>query len=144
MIRPAVVEDAAAVAHVHRSSRAEAYAHLGPQREITVERWVELLSDGSRTWVWEQDGAVLGFASVAAALLAALYVLPGAQGRRIGTALLDFAVGHGARELWVYEDHPRARAFYAREGWVAEPETLTVDPDWSPPLAPALRYRYAR
>ena len=141
MIRSAVAADAAAVAHVHRASRAEAYTHFGgPQRVITVSHWQDNLRGEVPTWVEDDGGAVVGFASADGAVLAGLYVLPGAQGSGVGTRLLARAVAAGARELWVYADHPRARAFYERHGWVAEPDTLYTGDDWLP-REPALRYR---
>jgi GNAT superfamily N-acetyltransferase len=62
------------------------------------------------------------------------------QGARIGTALLDVAAGHGARELWVYQDNPGARGFYERQGWTLVPDSAEVGEDWVP-VAPAVRYR---
>ncbi|MEA2247388.1 MAG: hypothetical protein QOH46_1917 [Solirubrobacteraceae bacterium] len=141
MIRLAVAEDAAAIAHVHRSSRAEAYAHMGSNRVITTEEWDEWLPR-SVTRVWDDRGALTGFGSVTDGLLTGLYVLPGVQGTGVGSALLAAAVADGARELWVYEERTQSRAFYERHGWVAEPESRVTGEDWRP-RAPALRYRLA-
>jgi GNAT superfamily N-acetyltransferase len=71
--------------------------------------------------------------------LTGLYVLSAEQGSRIGTALLEVAVAHGARELWVYAEHPGARAFYERHGWVPDGEPEVIGEDWAI-SAPALRY----
>jgi GNAT superfamily N-acetyltransferase len=73
-------------------------------------------------------------------MLIALYVHPDEQGRGAGAALLEHAVGEGARDLWVYEDNPGARTFYERRGWVVASEPVIEDEDWSLPV-PALRYR---
>ena len=144
-VRRASPDDAEAVLAVHRASRAAAYAHLGPPEQAvgqsTVESWAAALADGD-AWVHEEDGRVVAFAHKVGPKLAGLYVHPDAQGRGIGSELLDTAVAAGARELWVYEDHPTARAFYERRGWVAEPETTHVGEDWALPR-PALRYRLA-
>jgi GNAT superfamily N-acetyltransferase len=117
VIRRATVADAAAIAHVHRSARAAA-PH---PRHVTDEEWRERLEGGAH-FVWHDRGAVVGFASVAGDRLAALYVLPGAQGQRIGSALLEVAVDHGARRLEVYADNAGGRRFYERHGWVLEDE----------------------
>ncbi len=128
MIRPAVAADAAAVAHVHRSARAEAYGDTGPGRSVVA------------TFVADHDGAVVGFAAVDGSALSALYVLPGTQSEGTGAALLRMAMKEGARSLWVYSANVRARAFYERHGWVAEPESEMTGEDWHP-REPALRYR---
>lgn len=142
MIRRAVAEDADGIAHVHNASRAEAYAHLGEVGHVDASVWRAFLEQELPVWVWEQDDAILGFASVAHGELTTLYVLPGAQGKRIGTGLLDFAVEHGARELWIYEDNPRGRKFYERERWVVVPESVETSEDVGPPFAPAIKYSY--
>lgn len=126
---------------VHRASRAAAYAHLGtPEqaagRHVTVEHWQQWLAR-SRVWVWGDP--VEAFASVDGDVLSGLYVLPDAQGRGIGSALLEIAVAHGARQLWVYAEHPQARAFYERHGWRPAGEPEVSDDEWSLPR-PALRY----
>jgi GNAT superfamily N-acetyltransferase len=119
VIRRATVADAKAVAHVHRSARAEA-PH---PRHVTDEEWRERLDRGDlTTFVWEDRGAVLGIAGVLGDQLAVLYVLPGAQGQGIGSALLSVAVEHGARRLAVYADNDGGRRFYERHGWVLEDE----------------------
>ena len=142
--RPATPADAAQVLRVHRASRSAAYAGLGTPQEAagrsTVESWRETLEGAAAAWVWEQDGSAVAFAVVAGARLAGLYVLPGHEGRGIGSALLDLAVAAGARTLWVYAEHAPARAFYEQRGWVAEPGTAHVDDRWAL-KRPALRYR---
>lgn len=143
MVREATVADAEAILAVHREARGAAYAHLGgPEQaagKATVASWTASI-ETSRAWVIERDGAIVGFALVEGDLLRELYVLPAAQGSGAGRALLDVAVAHGARTLWVYVDNPPARAFYERHGWVVEPGSAYADPEW-PIVEPAIRYR---
>ena len=142
MIREATVGDAEAILAVHRTARAAAYAHLGTPEQAagssTVESWARTLGEAD-AWVFERDGAAVGFASVHGSVLTGLYVRPEAQGDGIGTALLEVAVAHGARELWVYAGATQARAFYERHGWVAAGEPEVTDEAWALPV-PALRY----
>jgi GNAT superfamily N-acetyltransferase len=145
LIRRAALADAAALTAVHRASRAAAYAHHGPPDiaagvHVTLEHWREWV-ERAAVWVDERDGTILGFASVYEGTLTGLYVAPEAQGQGVGAGLLGVAVAHGARALWVHADSPRARAFYERHGWVAEPDSVYTDPDWLPAV-PALRYRF--
>ena len=130
-IRRATAGDATAIAHVHRSSRAEAYGSEFAVREKGGD---------PELFVADHDGAVVGFAAVEGPLLGALYVLPGAQGGGAGAALLRSAMKEGASELWVYSANDGARRFYERHGWVAEPESEMTGENWRP-RSPAVRYR---
>ena len=71
-------------------------------------------------WVAVSGDRVVGYARCTPTWLDDLYVLPGAQGRGIGSALLDRVKaerpdGFG---LWVFETNGPARDFYARHGFV--------------------------
>jgi ribosomal protein S18 acetylase RimI-like enzyme len=106
-----------------------------------AQRWREAIAAGSRPWVALADGEVVG---LALALepdqhpdrepdqhpdqepdpvrprrleLAMLYLLASHHGSGLGQQLLDAATGTGPCSLWVAEDNPRARAFYARNGF---------------------------
>ena len=52
--------------------------------------------------------------------LYAIYVRQAWQGTGVGQALLDASVGNLACSVWVLENNPRAHAFYARNGFVAD------------------------
>ena len=143
MIRAATVQDAQTILAVHRATRAAAYAHLGTPEQAagqsTVESW-SLSIETSQAWVFERDGVIIGFVLLQGDLLRELYVLPSAQGTGAGRALLQTAVDHGARALWVYVDNPSARRFYERHGWIEEPASAYADPGWAI-VEPAVRYR---
>jgi len=142
-VRAATVDDASAVLAVHRTARGAAYAHLGTPEEAAGKATLEnfrIQLQTAQAWVFERDGDVIGFAVLEGELLRELYVLPDARGTGAGKALLEVAVAHGARQLWVYEDNPAARAFYERHGWVAEPGSAYADPQWAI-VEPAVRYR---
>jgi putative acetyltransferase len=70
-------------------------------------------------WVWEEDGRLLGFASLGKELLDHLYVDPEAQNRGIGTALLDHVKERrpGGFRLWTFQRNEGARRFYERHGF---------------------------
>ena len=144
MIRRATVSDAAAIAPVHLRGRRSGYAAFLPPEFLDappeVAAWQERLAGPFRTLVWDQDGVVAGFVSFGpceavdrepegTGIVMALYVDPPAQGAGVGTALLDAALesmraeGLSSAVLWVFRENERARRFYARHGWVEEPES---------------------
>ena len=107
-------------------------------RERREEFWrsaIESPAARSRTLVAEEDGAVVGFASLGSdrddpriGELYAIYVLPQRWGVGAGRALMGEVLEHlrSARfqtaVLWVLADNPRARSFYERSGWCLEGE----------------------
>jgi GNAT superfamily N-acetyltransferase len=162
-VRRAAAEDAAGIAAVQRAAWMASYSgFIDPSRiaergaQQTEEAWrVRLSGDRAVTWVAaDVAGVVVGFCSAGyaeeddvpgAANLLALYVEPETWSRGVGRALHDTALewmrSEGYREavLWVMAGNGRARDFYRKAGWVAEPATLIDDPDfWN---APTLRYR---
>jgi putative acetyltransferase len=53
-----------------------------------------------------------------------LYVLPRAQGRGVGTALLEIAKSQAKKlSLWTFQRNDAARRFYERRGFAAAKET---------------------
>ncbi|BCJ35895.1 N-acetyltransferase GCN5 [Actinocatenispora thailandica] len=122
-IRPATADDAAAIAEVHRQSRAATMPYLPPQRRghDEVVRWVrEVVLPGCRVLVAEADGTVVGYAALDGTLLDALYLRPERRRHGIGSLLLA-AVREYSPEcltLHVFEANVDARAFYARHGFV--------------------------
>jgi ribosomal protein S18 acetylase RimI-like enzyme len=135
-VRPARLDDAAAIADVHVRTWQAAYEHVfGAERldametERRAEAWQRWLARGDVAFVAEAEGAVVGFVWVgpsrdddAEAELYAIYVLPDAWGSGAGPALMKTGVeamreaGHAEAILWVLADNPRARRFYEREG----------------------------
>jgi L-amino acid N-acyltransferase YncA len=142
VVRPAEASDARGIAEVHVQAWREAYAHLVPtenldrlsvdQREL---RWSEILQGTAAShWVAVDDERVIGFAgsgpsqepdAAREVQLWTLYVLASHYGSGAGQLLLDAALGDATAVLWVADDNPRARAFYARNGFVPDGVTKT-------------------
>ena len=158
MIRPATVADAGAVAGVQLRGWLHAYSEIVDPETLAAaapgaERWGALLRAGG-TLVFDQDGVVVGFASVGAARdddaragtgeLYALYVEPAAQGAGVGSALLRAAEdelragGFEEATLWVFEANGLARRVYERHGWALDADGPRGDHPW------ALEVRYRR
>jgi putative acetyltransferase len=118
VIRRARSEDGAAVARLFRRSFGTLdflpRLHTPEQDRAHFERVI----DEQEVWLWEEDGAVLGFAALDDAMLNYLYVEPETHGRGIGSALVARAQErrpNGFR-LWVFQRNENARRFYERRG----------------------------
>jgi len=150
MVRPAVPDDAAAIARVHVASWRTTYRGLLPDdflsslsEESYTDRWRRVMGDGlSRVFVVDQDQDVVGFASCGreragetgfSGELYAIYMLDRAQRQGHGRELVRAAAG-ALREMklpdmivWVLRDNMAARRFYERLGGVyvrAQPITI--------------------
>lgn len=100
----------------------------------------ELYLPQAETLVLEEQGQVLGFASLHEQCLAALFVSPDAQGRGLGRQLLDEAKRRrDSLELNVYCANTRAVAFYKANGFTTVTEAH--DPHTG---QPELRMRWSR
>jgi GNAT superfamily N-acetyltransferase len=140
-VREATGADAGGIGRVQERSWQAAYRHVFPVDEldrggfIEVERWRERLDrppGGWSTFVAEDDGEIVGFASVGPSRdeqrvgeLYAIYVDPGAWSTGAGRALLErgeqqLRAQYTVATLWVLEDNPRARGFYERAGWTPD------------------------
>jgi putative acetyltransferase len=72
----------------------------------------------AETWVWEEDGRVIGFVSLLGHEVGGLFVDAGAQRRGVGRALMDHARNlRGTLELDVFERNAIGTAFYAHYGF---------------------------
>lgn len=140
--RAAAPADAPALAAVGRASFTETFGHL--YRPADLDHFLdrvfgpalacELADPGCRVRLALDDGAIVGFAKLAAAGLPSparpddlelkqLYVLRPWQGGGAAAALMDWAIAcaraDGAPRLLlsVYADNLRAQRFYARRGF---------------------------
>ena len=140
LVRPAVLQDAHAIAAVHVATWRDAYAGLLPDDLLDglnvddrAETWrgrLAALPAGVFVFVFELDADVLGFVSGGpqrdggtAGEVYAIYVDPCFQGRGAGRQLLRAAVdrlttaGFTEARLWVLAGNHPARGFYQSQGW---------------------------
>ena len=74
----------------------------------------------SQTWVYEQQGRVVGFISLVENEVGGIFVHPSWQRQGIGRALMDKASAlHQNLELDVFAANKQGRVFYAQYGFVA-------------------------
>lgn len=137
-IRPARPEDAEGIAFVHATSWRETYGRFVDDPETNpwfaveprIGMWRSNLADDVlSTVVAVAEERIVGFASVQPTPdpdaarpeeLTMIYVLNAAHGTGAGQSLLDAVLGERPASLWVAADNPRARAFYRRNGFVAD------------------------
>jgi GNAT superfamily N-acetyltransferase len=158
IVRRATVQDAAGIADVQVRTWRDAYAGIVEREKLEAravgreQHWREILSGGTPTWVADDDGRIVGTMSAAASRdddaaphtgeVWLMYVAPEAQGRGIGAALMNEALGRlralgcETATLWVFEANTAARRFYERMGFAHDGGPPNDDP-W----APELRYR---
>lgn len=155
-IRPAIPDDAHAIAVIHVAGWRHAYRGLMDdalldaldvaERARTRRRWIEQPRDPAlRCWVLERDGQVVGFANTGPARdedldaasheLLAIYLAPDAigtgAGRRLMThALADLAArGYAEVVLWVLTENDATLRFYDAAGFEPDPR---VEPEPHP------------
>jgi len=119
MIRRARPEDADAIGEAFVASL-ETLTFL-PRLHTPEEtrRFIsEIVPRDHEIWVAEEDGRVVGLVAVGENTLGHLYVHPDAQGRGIGTALLDKTkeLRPNGFTLWTFPQNHRACSFYERRG----------------------------
>lgn len=79
----------------------------------------------TENFIFEEEGQLAGFISLAEERVCALFIAPEMQGRGIGKALLKHAkILKGELSLKVYRKNERALRFYEKCGFVATGEEL--------------------
>lgn len=138
-MRKATVQDAAALGRVHVECWRQAYGHFLSAAFLASRSFDEAAANWTRTLeradpnheivVLEVDAALRGFAMsgpthdadpVRDRTLYSLYQLDSEHGSGSGKALLEAVLHDEPASLWVAELNPRARAFYTRNGFIAD------------------------
>ena len=109
-------------------------AFMQESRQKIVEVYVPI----TKTWVWAEDGRVIGFISMLDNEVGGLFVDPEAHGRGIGTALLDHVKPmHSTLRLEVFKSNIKSRGFYAHYGFTLVEEAIHEETGF-----PILKLRY--
>ena len=85
-------------------------------------------------WVADVDGRVVGFMAIAGDFIDQLYIHPDFQRRGLGKAFLDFAKERSPEHVWLYtlQINTNGRAFYEKNGFVAEKFGVSPAPESEP------------
>src|SRR4051812_34954213 len=115
-----------AAAQVHRIAFDQAMPWLVGLHTPDEDRWFyrEHVFATCRVWGHFDDGALSGILAFREGWIEQLHVLPAAQGRGVGTELLDIAKRACERlELWTFQRNARARRFYEVRGFTMVEQT---------------------
>jgi ribosomal protein S18 acetylase RimI-like enzyme len=142
-IRSATLSDVEAIAVFQTECWREAYRGLVPDSYLDgvgaterAARWGERLASGSRQvaigWSGVEIAGVVSWGTAETGLppleLKSLYVGAHHRGTGLASTLTRVALGDRAAQVWVFEENPRARAFYRRIGFVSDGASK-IDPD---------------
>ncbi|WP_247983643.1 GNAT family N-acetyltransferase [Bradyrhizobium sp. 186] len=120
MLRQLALTDMSAAAQVHRIAFDQAMPWLVGLHAPDQDRWFycEHVFPTCRLWGHFEDEVLSGIIAFREAWIEQLYVLPAAQGRGVGTELLEIAKRACERlELWTVQRNEQARRFYEARGF---------------------------
>jgi GNAT superfamily N-acetyltransferase len=143
-LRPAMPEDAAAIAAVYAASF-RLLTFLPMLHTMESYRWYvadRMLKEWAVT-VAEDDTGIVAFLGLRGEEVGHFYTRPDRIGRGAGTQLIEAAKSSGvaALELWCFQANTRARRFYATRGFRAFRFTDGADNEEK---TPDVRYRWER
>ena len=144
MLRQLALTDMGAAAQVHRIAFDQAMPRLVGLHTPEEDRWFyrEHVFKTCRVWGRFDQDALSGLIAFRDGWVEQLYVLPAAQGRGVGTELLDVAKRACERlELWTFQCNERARRFYEARGFALVEQTYGARNEEKEPDA---RYVWAR
>jgi len=114
------------IANILRVSREDAMPYL-PILHTTSEDLgyiKNIVFKECSIYVWEESKEVLGFIAFTSDWIEHLYLLPKAQSKGIGTALLNEAKIHAnSYKLWVFKKNKNAARFYEKNRFQKIKET---------------------
>jgi ribosomal protein S18 acetylase RimI-like enzyme len=88
----------------------------------------------NKVWVLELEGRVVAFMAMRDSFIDQLYVHPDYQKRGVGKAFLDYARQLSPEHIWLYtlQSNWNARAFYEKNGFIAEKFGFSPPPENEP------------
>jgi len=126
MLRQLELADMDETARLHRAAFDQALPWLAGLHTPEEDRWFfrERVFASCEVWGAFDGGMMTGMLAFRNDWIDQLYVLPGAQGRGIGTGLVKVAQNSLDRlQLWTFLRNQRARRFYEARGFVLVRET---------------------
>ena len=107
---------------------------MGYTPEQNKRHFRDVVMRQEQVWVAEEDTAIVGLLSVADGQVGQLFVGPPAQGRGVGSALLQKAklLWPKGLALFTFQRNERARSFYERRGFCAVTFGVSPPPENEP------------
>lgn len=118
--------DMSAAAGVHRAAFDDRLPTLSGLHtsEEDVGFWSAVVFKDCQIWGAEESGRLVGVIAFLEDWIDQLYVLPEAQGRGIGTRLLEVAKSaYPSLSLWTFQRNAAARLFYEKHGFLVVDES---------------------
>ncbi|EJK81962.1 GNAT family N-acetyltransferase [Rhizobium rhizogenes] len=118
--------DMPAAAGVHRAAFDDRLPTLSGLHtsEEDVGFWSAVVFKDCQIWGAEEGGRLVGVIAFLEDWIDQLYVLPEAQGRGIGTRLLEVAkAAYPSLSLWTFQRNVAARHFYEKHGFLVVDES---------------------
>ena len=143
-IRQLELADTDAAARVHRTAFDHALPWLIGLHTPEEDRWFyrERMFKTCALWGAFDGDTMIGVIAFHDDWIEQLYVLPEAQGRGVGTELLDVARRASERlQLWTFQRNVQARRFYEARSFVLVEQT---DGAGNEEKEPAARYLWTR
>lgn len=119
MIRKHTVDDLEVIIKIWQESSALAHPFLSSTFVDRVESDMRnIYIPGSDTWVYENNGKVVGFISMIENEIGGLFVLPEYHSKGIGTKMVHFVRKFNDQlEVEVFEKNKMGRIFYDKMGF---------------------------
>lgn len=143
-LRKLAFADMGAAAAVHRASFDHALPTLAGLHSPEEDRafYRTQVFRACQVWGAEKQSKLVGIIAFREDWIDQLYVLPDAQGRGVGSDLLEIAQeAFPVLHLWTFQRNVRARRFYEANGFVALRET---DGSGNEEKEPDILYRWQR
>lgn len=138
MIRRYVVDDFDAVTRLWRAAREAAFPDFMVRHPHTFDEdcdyFRNVILQNNDVLVLETDGQLAGFMAIAGDFVDQLYIHPDFQRRGLGKELLGFAKRQSAEHVWLFtlQINRNGRAFYEKNGFVAEKYGVSPEPESEP------------
>ena len=119
MIRKYRLTDTEAILEVWFEASSQAHPFLDAAFMTKEKRNIrEMYLPNTETWVYEDEGSVVGFIAMMGNEVGAIFVKPENHGKGIGTNLMDCVADiHEELEVEVFERNTIGRAFYDKYGF---------------------------
>ncbi|MBN2693536.1 GNAT family N-acetyltransferase [bacterium] len=129
MIRKLQENDIEGIINIWHQASSLAHPFLEPdfvEKEKNDLR--EIYIPKSETWVYEDNGSLIGFISMLGNEIGGLFVLPNFHSKGVGTQLVNFIKElHSELEVEVFEKNSIGRGFYKKYGFVQKKKYYHVE-----------------